>query len=31
MKKKMTLADWGYPSEGIIGVDRGGGDSDELP
>ena len=27
----MTLKDWGYPSEGIIEVDDGGGDSHEMP
>lgn len=26
-----TLADWGYPAEGIIDVDKGGGDSYEVP
>ena len=31
MKKKMTLADYGYPAEGIIGVDCGGGDGYDLP
>ena len=31
MRKEPTLADYGYPSEGIIEVDRGGGDGYELP
>ena len=28
---KTTLKDWGYPLEGIIDVDAGGGDSHEMP
>ena len=31
MRRKTTLKDWGYPAEGIIDVDDGGGDSHELP
>lgn len=29
--RKMTLKDFGYPEEGIIDVDRGGGDCYEVP
>lgn len=28
---EKTLKDWGYPSEGIIEVDMGGGDGQEFP
>lgn len=28
---KYTLSDFGYPSEGILDVDAGGGDSYEVP
>ena len=31
MKKRITLKDWGYPAEGILDVDDGGGDSHEAP
>ena len=31
MRKKDRLKDWGYPSEGILDVDAGGGDSYEMP
>ena len=31
MSKNKTLKDFGYPSEGIIDIDRGGGDSYECP
>lgn len=31
MRNRMTLKDWGYPAEGIILVDDGGGDFHEAP
>ena len=31
MKRKITLEDYGYPREGILDVDAGGGDSYEMP